>query len=186
MGSRTERNWRRGGDGAEWTWEMQPEKEGCERRSALVEIRRGGRRCAAGAGGGDEWVGREKSSRGRNPIRQPCDLYRSMRGEASSIFHGFSAFLYVVCLLCSSGQRPMVVPIQYKLWQTMCSLFNQVCAFLNFYWFIVFQAASTHWYRSYLAIGISDGFCKLLLTFSFILSQSNFFSNPKLSIIWKN
>jgi hypothetical protein len=116
MGARRERNWRRGGDRTEWTWEMQPEKEGCERRSALVEIHRGGRRCAAG--GGDDWIGREKSSHGTNPIRQPCDLYRSMRGEASSGSHGFSAFLYVVCLLCSSGRGPMVVPIQYKLRQT--------------------------------------------------------------------
>jgi hypothetical protein len=50
---------------------------------------------------------------------------------------------------------------------------------------IVFPVASTHWYKNLLAIGIIDLFCKLLFTFGFILSHSNFFSNPKLSIVFE-
>jgi hypothetical protein len=64
-----------GADGTETTGEMQLEKEGCERKPALLEIRRGGRWCAGGAGMG---MGGDGSGK-RNPIG-PCDLYRSVSG----------------------------------------------------------------------------------------------------------
>jgi hypothetical protein len=71
IGALRERKWRMGADGTETTGEMQLEKEGCERKPALVEIRRGGRWCAGGAGmgmGGEDGAGGGDGSGKRNPI----------------------------------------------------------------------------------------------------------------------
>jgi hypothetical protein len=116
-----------GADGTERTVEMQPEKEGCERKPALVEIRRGGRRCAGCAGWG--WEGRTMLMEGMDQEREIKAWKKSDLARVTSIdlCHASATWrsllcltwnlciMYVVCVHCSRGQRPIFVHIPYKL-----------------------------------------------------------------------
>jgi hypothetical protein len=116
-----------GADGTERTGEMQPEKQGCERKPALVEIRREGQPCAGCAGWG--WEGRTVLVEGMGQEREikawkkadlarvtsidPCHAAATWRGRLCLPWN--LCIMYVVCVLYSRGWRPIFVHIHYKL-----------------------------------------------------------------------